>query len=47
MMAAVATVRGVGPWTRSCLSTFTFCSRDTVITGDAGIPSMVTWMLAR
>ncbi len=37
---------GVGPWTQSCLSTFTWGSADTVITGDAVIPSMVTWLLA-
>lgn len=45
-LAVLTGVRGVGPWTRSCLSTFTWGSADTVITGDAGIPSMVTWLLA-
>ncbi len=46
-LAALRTVRGIGPWTCSCLSTFTWGSPDTVITGDAGIPSMITWLLAR
>jgi len=45
-LAALGAVRGVGPWTVSCLSTFTWGSADTVITGDAGIPSMLTWLLA-
>lgn len=46
-LSALGAVRGVGPWTLSCLSTFTWGSADTVITGDAGIPSMITWLLAR
>ncbi|NAZ81672.1 DNA-3-methyladenine glycosylase 2 family protein [Kineococcus sp. R8] len=46
VLAALAGVRGVGPWTRGCLDTFTFGAADTVITGDAGIPSMVAWLLA-
>ena len=45
-LTALGMVRGVGPWTRSCVSTFTWGSADTVITGDAGIPSMITWLLA-
>lgn len=45
-LAALAQVRGIGPWTTSCLATSTFGSADTVITGDSGIPSMVAWLLA-
>ncbi|MGY1753349.1 DNA-3-methyladenine glycosylase family protein [Blastococcus sp. SYSU D01042] len=45
-LAALGAVRGVGPWTTSCLSAFTWGFPDTVITGDAGIPSMVAWLLA-
>ncbi len=40
-------LRGVGPWTLGCLSAFTWGEPDTVILGDAGLPSMVTWFLAR
>jgi 3-methyladenine DNA glycosylase/8-oxoguanine DNA glycosylase len=45
-LAALGAVRGVGPWTTSCLATFTWGCADTVITGDAGIPSLVAWVLA-
>jgi 3-methyladenine DNA glycosylase/8-oxoguanine DNA glycosylase len=45
-MAALGQVRGVGPWTLACLATVTYGSADTVITGDSGIPSMVSWLLA-
>jgi 3-methyladenine DNA glycosylase/8-oxoguanine DNA glycosylase len=45
-LGALGAVRGVGPWTSSCLSAFTWGFPDTVITGDAGIPSMVAWLLA-
>ncbi|WP_336923517.1 DNA-3-methyladenine glycosylase family protein [Aquipuribacter sp. SD81] len=44
--SALSAVRGVGQWTVSCLSCFTWGDADTVITGDAGIPSMVAWLLA-
>lgn len=44
---ALGAVRGIGPWTLSCLATATWGDADTVITGDSGIPSMVSWMLAR
>ena len=46
-LAALGTVPGIGPWTRTCLATQTWGQRDTVIVGDAGIPSMVAWLLAR
>lgn len=40
-------VRGIGPWTASCLAVQTWGDADTPIVGDDGIPSMVAWMLAR
>ena len=43
---ALSAVRGIGPWTISCLLTHTWGHRDTVIVGDDGIPSMVAWLLA-
>lgn len=45
-LATLGAVRGVGPWTQSCLAAFTYGAADTVITGDAGIPSLVAWVLA-
>lgn len=45
-LAALGQVRGVGPWTTSCLASVTYGCADTVITGDSGIPSMVSWLLA-
>lgn len=44
---ALRSVRGIGPWTMSCLATQTWGERDTVIVGDHGIPSLVAWVLAR
>jgi 3-methyladenine DNA glycosylase/8-oxoguanine DNA glycosylase len=38
-------VDGIGPWTTSGLGAVTWGEADTVIVGDSGIPSMVTWML--
>lgn len=38
-------IRGVGPWTVSCLSAFTWGDVDTVIVGDSGIPSLVASVL--
>jgi 3-methyladenine DNA glycosylase/8-oxoguanine DNA glycosylase len=38
-------VEGIGPWTTSGLGAVTWGEADTVIVGDSGIPSMVTWML--
>ena len=43
----LAAVPGIGPWTRTCLATHTWGEADAVIVGDDGIPSMVTWFLAR
>ncbi|MEM7271628.1 MAG: DNA-3-methyladenine glycosylase 2 family protein [Actinomycetota bacterium] len=43
----LATVRGIGPWTRSCLAVQTWGEADVVIVGDDGIPSVVSWFLAR
>lgn len=40
-------LRGVGSWTVACLSAFTWGEPDTVVLGDSGIPSMITWLLAR
>jgi 3-methyladenine DNA glycosylase/8-oxoguanine DNA glycosylase len=39
-------IRGVGPWTTSCMSGLTWGASDTVITGDAGIPSLIAATLA-
>jgi hypothetical protein len=39
-------LRGVGPWTSSFLAALTWGEADTVILGDAGIPSAVAWLLA-
>ena len=44
---ALRSVRGIGPWTASCLATTTWGSADTVVVGDDGIPSLVAWVLAR
>ncbi len=46
-MPALRSVRGIGPWTASCLATQTWGERDAVIVGDHGIPAMVAWLLAR
>lgn len=45
-LPALRSVRGIGPWTASCLVTHTWGARDTVILGDDGIPSLVAWLLA-
>ena len=45
--ATLAAVRGLGPWTRSCLASTTWGDPDAVIVGDDGIPSVVAWVLAR
>jgi len=39
-------IPGVGPWTASCLSAFTWGDPDTVITGDSGIPLLIASTLA-
>jgi 3-methyladenine DNA glycosylase/8-oxoguanine DNA glycosylase len=39
-------IRGVGPWTSSFLAAHTWGEPDTVIVGDAGLPSAVAWLLA-
>jgi len=39
-------IDGVGPWTVSCLSAFTWGDPDTVIVGDSGIPSLLASTLA-
>jgi len=41
------TLCGVGPWTTSTLSAVTWGDPDAVIVGDSGIPSLVSWALAR
>lgn len=46
-LPALRSVRGIGPWTASCLLTHTWGDADAVILGDDGIPSLVTWLLAR
>jgi 3-methyladenine DNA glycosylase/8-oxoguanine DNA glycosylase len=44
---ALRSVRGIGPWTASCLATHTWGDADALILGDDGIPSLVAWLLAR
>ncbi len=46
-LTALRTVRGIGPWTASCVAAQTWGERDTVIVGDDGIPSTIAWLLAR
>jgi 3-methyladenine DNA glycosylase/8-oxoguanine DNA glycosylase len=41
------TIPGVGAWTTSTLAAITWGDPDTVITGDSGIPSLVSWVLDR
>ncbi|WP_116453012.1 DNA-3-methyladenine glycosylase family protein [Blastococcus litoris] len=45
-LPAVRSVRGLGPWTCSCLGARCWGDRDIAIVGDDGIPSMVAWTLA-
>lgn len=37
------TVRGLGPWTLGWLGAQTWGDADSVMTGDSGLPSLVTW----
>jgi len=46
-LPALRAVPGIGPWTATFLSAFTWGDRDTVIVGDDGIPAQVAWLLAR
>lgn len=39
-------IHGVGPWTMSFLAAQTWGEPDTVIVGDVGLPSAVSWLLA-
>jgi 3-methyladenine DNA glycosylase/8-oxoguanine DNA glycosylase len=39
-------VPGIGPWTAGMLRALTWGDPDTVIPGDAGIPSLLAWLLA-
>jgi len=43
----LASLRGVGPWTRAGVQSMTWADPDTLIVGDLGIPSMVSWALAK
>lgn len=45
-LARLGSVTGVGPWTRACLAAMTWGGADAVITGDSGIPSLITSTLA-
>ncbi len=47
VLPALRAVRGIGPWTASCVAAQTWGERDAVIVGDHGIPSLVAWVLAR
>lgn len=42
----LSSLPGIGPWTTSCLSAFTWGDPDTVIVGDVGIPSLIAHRLA-
>ncbi len=42
----LAAIRGLGPWTMSSVASHTWGDADSVVVGDDGIPSMVTWFLA-
>ncbi|MEO1060470.1 MAG: DNA-3-methyladenine glycosylase 2 family protein [Actinomycetota bacterium] len=44
---ALAAVSGIGPWTLGCVATQTWGEADEIILGDDGLPSMISWMLAR
>lgn len=44
-VAALRAVPGVGPWTTGCLRAHTWGDPDTLLEGDDGIPSRVTWLL--
>jgi 3-methyladenine DNA glycosylase/8-oxoguanine DNA glycosylase len=46
-LPALRSVRGIGPWTASCVAIQTWGDPDGVIVGDHGIPSLVAWLLAR
>lgn len=41
------TVRGLGPWTLGWMGAQTWGDPDAVMTGDFGLPSMVTWFFDR
>jgi len=41
------TIPGIGPWTTSTISVVTWGQPDSVIVGDGGIPSLVSWMLTK
>lgn len=43
----LASLRGVGPWTQAGVQSMTWGDPDAVIVGDLGIPSMVSWALAK
>lgn len=42
--AALRAVPGVGPWTTGCLAAHTWGDADTLLEGDDGIPSRITWL---
>jgi 3-methyladenine DNA glycosylase/8-oxoguanine DNA glycosylase len=44
---ALRAVPGIGPWTAGGLASTTWGGADTVQLGDDGIPSTVSWLLAR
>lgn len=39
-------IRGIGPWTAGYIRAVTFGDPDAIVTGDFGMPSMVSWALA-
>ena len=41
------TIPGVGPWTTSTMAAITWGHADAVITGDSGIPSLISWVITR
>ncbi|MEM9203867.1 MAG: DNA-3-methyladenine glycosylase 2 family protein [Actinomycetota bacterium] len=43
----LASLRGIGPWTRAGVESLTFGSADAVLVGDIGAPTSVAWFFAR
>ena len=46
LAAGLRQIRGLGPWTATMVTRFVIGDADTVVVGDYGIPSLVSWALA-